>query len=215
MYWFIDSDTLGFQINIKSKPMTKRGILSIVSSVYDPLGIVSPFVLTGRSILQNLCRQRMEWDDEIGETDLKKWNNWLNQLDGLQRVKIERCYKPREFGKVAPCQLHCFSDASDLGLGMAFYFRLVDNNGKIHCSFVLGKSRVAPLKTITVPRMELTAAARTVSLSKVIIEELDYSIDKVYFWTDSMTVLRYIFNRKTRYHTFVANRLAVIHEATD
>lgn len=195
--------------------MTKRGILSIVSSVYDPLGIVSPFVLTGRSILQNICKQGIEWDEEIGETDLKKWNNWLNQLDDLHRVKIERCYKPREFGKVVSCQLHCFSDASDIGLGMAFYFRLVDDNGKMHCSFVLGKSRVAPLKTITVPRMGLTAAARTVSLSKVILEELDYSIDKVYFWTDSMTVLRYIFNRNARYHTFVANRLAVIHEATD
>ena len=83
----------------------------------------------------------------------------------------------------------------------------MDDNGKMHCSFVLGKSRVAPLKTITVPRMELTAAARTVSLSKVILEELDYNIDKVYFWTDSMTVLRYIFNRNARYHTFVANVL--------
>jgi hypothetical protein len=58
--------TLVFQINIKSKPMTKRGIVSIVSSVYDPLGIVSPFVLTGRSILQNICKQGIEWDEEIG-----------------------------------------------------------------------------------------------------------------------------------------------------
>ncbi|CAG2211230.1 unnamed protein product [Mytilus edulis] len=213
--WYIDRDVFGFQINTNDHPHTKRGILSVVSSVYDPLGIASPFVLIGRSILQNLCKQQVDWDEEINETDEKKWISWLNQLNELHNVKIDRCYKPPNFENVMSTQIHCFSDASDIGYGMVFYLRLIDKTGRIHCSFVLGKSRVAPLKTITVPRMELTAAARAVRLSKVILQELNYNIDKVFFWTDSMTVLRYIFNRNSRYHTFVANRLALIHEATD
>ena len=159
-----------------------------------------------------MCANK-KWDDEVH--DQKKWNNWLHQLNSLRNVKIDRCYKPNDFGKVISVQLHCFSDASDIGLGMVFYLRLEDENHKIHCSFVLGKSRVAPLKTITVPRMELTTASKAVQLSKVILDELSYSIDSVFYWTDSMTVLRYIFNRNTRFHTFVANRLALIHEATN
>ncbi|XP_071181279.1 uncharacterized protein [Mytilus edulis] len=105
-------------------------------------------------------------------------------------------------------------NASEIGYGMVFYLRLVDDEGMVHCSFVLGKSRVAPLKKVTIPRMELTAATRAVKLSKVILEELNYSIDKTFFWTDSMSVLRYINNQNIRFHTFVANRLEVIHEAT-
>ncbi|XP_063417178.1 uncharacterized protein LOC134699508 [Mytilus trossulus] len=129
-------------------------------------------------------------------------------------MRIDRCYKPENFGKVVSSQLHCFSDASEIGYGIVFYLRLVDNEGMIHCSFVLGTSRVAPLKKVTIPRMELTAATRAVKLSTVILEELKYSIDKTFFWTDSMSELRYISNQNIRFHTFVANRLEVIHEAT-
>jgi hypothetical protein len=76
---------------------------------------------------------------------------------------------------------------------------------------VLGKSRVAPLKSVTIPRMELTAATSLVRLCGMITREIEYSIDDIFYWTDSMSVLRYIMNTKTRFHTFVANRLAVSH----
>ncbi|XP_071133077.1 uncharacterized protein [Mytilus edulis] len=93
-----------------------------------------------------LCRQGFSWDKELTGPDLKKWNDWLNQLSDLENVRIDRYYKPENFGKVVSSQLHCFSDASEIGYGMVFYLRLVDDEGMIHCCFVLGKSRVAPLK---------------------------------------------------------------------
>ncbi|CAG2252827.1 unnamed protein product [Mytilus edulis] len=214
VYWYIKDDKLGFHINIKEKPSTRRGILSIVSSIYDPIGIVSPFVLTAKSILQGLCKKEIGWDEEIPNTELSSWNKWLSQLKGLENIKIDRCYKPQHFKAIVSCQLHCFADASDKGYGCVFYIRLVDEEGSIQCSFLLGKSRVAPLKSMTIPRMELTAATSAVRLGNMIIREIEYSFDDIYYYTDSMSVLRYIANSKTRFHTFVANRLAVIHEAT-
>ncbi|KAL5010875.1 hypothetical protein ScPMuIL_013180 [Solemya velum] len=214
VHWLVENDSFGFKITQKNQPATKRGILSLVSSVYDPLGIAAPFVLTAKGLLQSLCRSGLGWDEEISGSEFKKWNSWLHELKDLEKLQLKRCYKPESFGEVVSCQLHCFSDASDQGYGMVFYLRLIDCDGRIHCAFLLGKSRVTPLKTITVPRMELTAATGAVKLSKSVIEELDYKIDRVVYWTDSMSVLGYISNETTRFHTFVANRLSIIHEAT-
>ncbi|XP_069129179.1 uncharacterized protein [Argopecten irradians] len=202
-------------INVKDQPPTRRGILSMVSSVYDPLGIASPFILTAKSILQNLCKQGICWDDDITDADLRKWSTWISQLHELENVEVERCYKPSDFGNVTSVQLHSFSDASDTGLGMVFYLRFIDETGRIHCSFLLGKSRVAPLKTATVPRMELTVASSAVKLCKMIKEELGFPINETFYWTDSTSVLRYIANKNARFHTFVANRVSVIREATE
>ncbi|XP_069129352.1 uncharacterized protein [Argopecten irradians] len=215
VYWFVEKDSLGFQIHLRNVPANRRGMLSITSSVYDPHGIASPFVLKAKSILQRLCKNGVGWDEEISEEDLKDWNDWLNQLPHFERVSIDRCYKTGSLGKVTSCQLHGFADASNVGFGMVFYLRFIDSDGQIYYSFVFGKARVAPLETITIPRMELTAAASLVKLCKLLQDQFSYSIDKVLYWTDSTSVLRYINNRNLRFHTFVANRVAVIHEATE
>ena len=111
-------------------------------------------------------------------------------------------------------ELHHFADASIEGYGTASYLRLEDSDEKVHCSLVMGKSRVAPLKTVTVPRLELTAATLAVKVDKQIREELDLPINRVVFWTDSTIVLRYIRNTSKRFQTFVANRLQIIHDAS-
>ena len=113
-------------------------------------------------------------------------------------------HKGDTFGEVISCQLHGFANASDVGLGMVFYLRLVDDTGRIHCSVVLGKAR---LKTVTIPRMELTAAASLVRLCKMVTEQVNYTIDRVLYWTDSTSVLRNIVNKNLRFHTFIATAL--------
>ncbi|KAK3086822.1 hypothetical protein FSP39_023974 [Pinctada imbricata] len=214
VYWFVDEDVIGFKISLKQQPVTRRGILSTVSSIYDPLGIVSPFVMTAKILLQQLCKSGIKWDDKITGKLEKVWTAWLSQAKELESVKIPRCYKPRDMDRIVSCQLHVFADASEVGMGVVIYMRLTDDNSRIRCSFVLGKARVTPLKAVTIPRLELTACTMAVKLSKVIADQLEYSIDAIHFWTDSMSVLRYIANTKTRFKTFVANRLAVIHDAT-
>ena len=99
-----------------------------------------------------------------------------------------------------------------MAYGAVSYLRLVDMQGRIFCSFLIGKSHLAPLKVTTIPRLELTAATVSVQLNKILTKELQIPIDEVTFWTDSMTVIRYITNESKRFHTYVANRVAFVRE---
>ena len=89
--WCAESDTFQFRIVIQDRPLTRRGILSTVCSVYDPLGFVAPLILMGKQILQDLCRNNADWDDPIGEQLRPKWKRWRNQLHELGKLKIPRC----------------------------------------------------------------------------------------------------------------------------
>ena len=82
--WCISSDTFEFSIAIKDRPATRRGILSVVSLVYDPLGFVAPFILPAKILLQDLCKKKLDWDEKIPEEDLSRWKAWLKELPKLQ-----------------------------------------------------------------------------------------------------------------------------------
>ena len=111
-------------------------------------------------------------------------------------------------------ELHHFSDASVKGYGQCSYVRMIDEQQRIHCTLVMGKSRVAPLKPVTVPRLELTAAVCSVRISQQLRRELCYHIDQEYFWTDSKVVLGYKSDESRRFHVFVANRVQEIQNST-
>ena len=214
VHWCVEFDCFQFTIVLQDKPCTRRGILSTVSSIFDPLGFVAPLLLDGKSILQELCRREVGWDDPIPDEVKVKWERWRSDLLEVQHITIPRCYKPDNFGRVVNAQLHHFSDASVKGYGQCSYLRLVNENQRVHCSFVMGKSRVAPLKPVTIPRLELTAAVCSVRISQQLQRELEYTIDQEYFWTDSKVVLGYIANESRRFHVFVANRVQEIQENT-
>ena len=111
--------------------------------------------------------------------------------------------------------VHHFADASESGYGTVSYLRLVNDVGEIKCSFLISKLRVAPLKQVTISRMELTAATVAVCVDHMIKGELEIEVDNTYFWTYSMSVLWYINSGTTRFKTFAANRLAVIHDGSN
>ena len=205
--WCVESDTFQFRIVLQDKPLTRRGILSTVSSVYDPLGFLTPVILTGRQILQSLCRDKSDWDDPVPEPLRHKWERWRSSLQHLEKLKIQRCYKPPTFGNVTSVRLHHFSQASDHGYGQCSYLRLTDDTGQVHCSFVMGKARVTPLKPVTIPPLELTAALLSVRVSASLREELEYEQITEVFYTDSQVVLGYIKNDAGRFHVFMANRV--------
>ena len=103
----------------------------MVSSIYDPLGLVSPFVLEGRQIIHMLSLSQLSCDYPVDKDVQEKWIKWKLSLKKLQEIKLDRCYKPKGFGKMVSCSLHYFSDASESGYGQATYLRLVDTAGKV------------------------------------------------------------------------------------
>ena len=132
----------------------------------------------------------------------------------LERISISQCFKPDNFDRVIRTELHHFSDASTEGYGQCSCLHLVNEDGRIHCAFVKGKSRVAPLKSVTIPRLELTAAVCSVRISEQIHRELNYPVDQDFFWTDSKVVLGYINNESRSFHVFVSNRVQEIQDST-
>lgn len=140
---------------------------------------------------------------------------WLANLPSIAALKVDQCVKPNDFGPSKYAQLQHFSGASENGYGTVSYLRLVNSGKKTEVAFMLGKSRVAPIKQVTIPRLELTAAVRAVRVDRMHKKELEINLDSSVFWTDRMTVLRYIQNETKRFHTFDANRVSVIRDLTD
>ena len=159
--WNIPDDSFTFNIQINRRPWK---MLSIISSIYDPLGLASPFVLEGRQLLQSLCNQLVLWDDVVGPELRKDCKRSEQKLKGVQDIHISRCIKPHMFGKILETSLHHFVDASEKGYGHCSYIWLVNDEGKIHCSLLVGKSRVTPKKFLSTPRLELTAAVLSVKM---------------------------------------------------
>ena len=109
--WCVKSDTLQFRIIVDSKSFTRHGIFSTVSSIYDPLGFVGPFVLEGKRISQYMCQSRCGWDSPISDEILPRWQQWLASIPKIDSIKLKRCFKSSLSIKRA--ELHHFSDAAE------------------------------------------------------------------------------------------------------
>ena len=213
--WCIESDELQFRIEFKDSPLTRKGMLSTISSIYDPPGLASPFILEGRKILQSIVHEKRSWDDEISEVHRMHWERWRSKLVMLEKLRIPRCVKPAGFGEVVSTTFHHFSDASEIGYGTASYIRQLNANGKINVSLLMGKSRVTPMRPTTIPRLELNAAGVATKISNLLNTELNISPMQNEFWSDSKIVLGYITNEVKRFKIYVANRAQKIQESTD
>ena len=210
--WCVEADEFQFRVQVKDNPLTRRGVLSTVASVYDPLGFVAPFILIGKQILQKLCKEKVNWDDDLPDHILPQWEAWLRDLPKLAALKIPRSYS--QDIDVIQYELHNFSDASFEGYGACSYLRAIGKEGQISCSLVLGKARVTPIKQTTIPRLELSSAVTSVRNADVVKQELEIENLKEFYWTDSQVVLAYISNDAKRFHTFVANRIQRIRQST-
>jgi hypothetical protein len=112
--WDVERDSLGYKLAIKDKPITRRGLLSIVSSIYDSLGYANPFILRARLLLQKLTRLKLGWDEPLPEVQKQEWENWTEELPQMKEYEVNRCVKPHDFGTVTEYKLHHFADASEL-----------------------------------------------------------------------------------------------------
>ncbi|XP_047500211.1 uncharacterized protein LOC125046476 [Penaeus chinensis] len=209
--WNLEDDNLKISATPPDKPLTKRGILSTMSSVFDPLGFITPFTVRAKMIFQDKVRRKEGWDKQLSEENVKRWTSWLTELEDIKEFYMNRCLLPLRFGRLINAQLHHFCDASAKAYAVVTYVRLQDDSGLTQCSFVMARSRLAPIKTTSIPRLELCAAVLAAGAEAKIRKEISLEIRNSVFWTDSMIVLQYIRNTSRRFHTFVANRLGIIH----
>ncbi|XP_057713144.1 uncharacterized protein LOC130929733 isoform X2 [Corythoichthys intestinalis] len=215
VHWWVTSDIFCFRVVIKNNPFTRRGVLSTVASIFDPLGFVAPFILVGKRILQKMCQEKLDWDEPLPQDLKPEWEAWLRDLQNLSTIKISRCYVPSTFNQVQQYELHSFSDASVSGYGVCSYLRTVTKSGEVHCTLVMGKARGAPTKVTTIPRLELSAAVVATRTASFLKRELEIPDIQEYYWTDSKVVLGYINNDARRFHVFVANRIQQIRSSTE
>ncbi|KAI5614831.1 hypothetical protein C0J50_10985, partial [Silurus asotus] len=165
--------------------------------------------------IQQLWAKKRDWDDPDLPPKLRTaWTNWGSELIHLSKVSIPRCYSSASLASVVqPSSLHVFCDASKRAYGAVAY--LVANlDSDIHVSFIMARSRVAPKRQQSIPRLELCAALAGAQLAKVVREELTISISQTILWTDSMTVLEWIRSDSCRYKVFVGTRVSEIQELT-
>ncbi|XP_033105187.1 uncharacterized protein LOC117107594 [Anneissia japonica] len=175
----------------------------------SPRGYTGPYVLRAQMLFQQLSRLNYGWDDVIPPDIAEQWGRRLKDIQLMRNLNIPRSVKPTDFN-IKSNQLHNFADASETGYGAVTYLRMTDVNDKIHCSILMSKSRLAPLKGMTIPRLELTAAVEAIKMDELLRRELEIPLLESVYWSDSMIVLLYIQNDESRFQTYVANRIAKI-----
>jgi len=195
---------------VRSK-LTKRALLSDLNKVFDPLGLVSPVLLKGKIFLQQIWAMKTDWDS-ILSTDIKnRWRLFGQDLGLLQNVLVLRKVLPEACEEI---QIHGFSDASQEAYGACVYVRSRSNGGSWHARLLCSKTRVASLKSITIPRLELNGALLLAELAARVAETWSLDANTFWCWTDSMIVLGWINFEDSRLKTYVANRVSQILDLT-
>jgi hypothetical protein len=193
-----------------STAIKKRKVLATTASVFHPLGLLSPAVIAYNSFQQKLWQDKVQ-RDEILPVHLQQERNHLQQtIPNLSDNKINRIVICANATHIL---LRGFCDSSEQAYGACLYIRSTDNN-RSSCELLCSTSKVAPLKQLTIPRLEFCAATLLSKLYKKAIQALNITIDKSYLWTDSSNVLTGIQVPPNKWKTFVGNRVALIQEET-
>ena len=211
--WDAEDDTFVYSFKpVENVSYTKRGMLSKLASVFDPLGLLAPFVVRAKIGLQMCWRQGLDWDQLMPADLYKSWKNWMEELQELQ-LRLPRCFLQVKTA-VKEKSVHIFADASEQAYGAVAYLRVVYEDNTTSVSFVAAKTRVTPLRAVSIPRLELLAAHLGLQLSQKIATSLQIPTERHTFWTDSLNSLYWIRGDSRRYKSFVANRVGEIQSKT-
>ena len=221
MVWENGTDDFSYKVKLDKNlvdpqmttKMTKRRILSQVARIFDPIGFAAAVVIRAKIGLQRLWEAGLDWDSELSEQSQTEWRKLFREIEELKAIKFERCLTPTNItGKPILC---IFCDASMDAFGTCAYFRWEKNDGGFEVRFIAAKSRVAPLKQLTIPRLELQAAVLASRLYQTLKEEMTIEWNEVIFMTDSMIALSWIRSRARSLKVFVSTRVGEIQALTD
>lgn len=226
--WNRDTDEFAFDTNeliefLQNKRDTKRGVLQTAARIFDPIGFLSPFTIRVKCLFQEMWERGILWDENIPLDLAKTWHQWCSEISHLKRITIPRRYDEDNDIKIkcdetsakatVEREMHVFTDASEKAYCAAAYLRCIKGNGECTTSLIASKTKVAPLKKMTIPRLELMGALIGARLGKFISNKLHVS-DKMYFWTDSMITFHWIRSSSKQWKPFVENRVSEIQSLT-
>lgn len=213
LVWNPSFDKLMYEISTQhsNEPVSKREILSRISQIFDPLGLLSPSIIVGKILLQKLWLEKLSWDESLPLYMHTAWTILRDELPLLNTLEIPRhviCSNPTRI------ELHGFSDASEKAYGGCLYVRSIDKDGKVFVKLLCAKSKVCPLKTITMPRLELCAAFILSKLTDQVVKSMRLKFHEIFLWSDSTVVLGWLKTEPSRLQPFVSNRVSQIQQLT-
>ncbi|XP_062704573.1 uncharacterized protein LOC134286891 [Aedes albopictus] len=197
---------------LDTKP-TKRQLARCVMSFFDPQGFLAPYLIFGKVLLQDTWREGIGWDEQICDGTFERWKHWLEMLDIINQVNIPRCYF--SMGDLTTLDIHTFVDASEIAYSCVSYFRIANPYGPAEVAFVAAKTKVAPVKPTTIPRLELMACVLGVRLAKFVVDGHSLPVRKQFFWSDSEVAMSWINADPRKYRPFVAFRVGEILEKSN
>ncbi|XP_062704582.1 uncharacterized protein LOC134286899 [Aedes albopictus] len=190
--------------------LTKREILSQISSLFDPLGLIGPTISKAKILLQSLWKLHLDWDTPVPPAVVSEWLDIQQKFTGLVHLRIPRHVLRPGYARL---EVHGFSDASEAAYGACLFLRSISSAGSCTVRLLLSKSKVAPVDTKSIPRLELCAAHLLAKLLAHAMDSVEISAT-VYLWTDSTIVLDWLAATPSSWKTFVANRVAEIQDLT-
>lgn len=223
MVWRPSEDVFSFELNLKEEirsivakqeAPTKRQVLRTIMSLFDPLGLVAHFTIHGKIIMQRIWRTGADWDDVIGGDILEEWRRWSKLMEKISEARVPRCFFASGGTTTKEKQIHVFVDASENAYACVAYLRSIYYDDAPRCTIIAAKTKVAPLKPLSIPRLELQAALIGARLMDSICKALTISVNARFLWSDSTTVLAWLRSEIRRYHQFVGFRVGEVLSTT-
>ncbi|GFY29738.1 integrase catalytic domain-containing protein [Trichonephila clavipes] len=210
--WKSKTDCFNFKVEVeRNAHPTKRSVLSIIARLFDPLGLLGPVITKAKIFMQQLWTLQIDWSERLPEKEASEWKEFVRSLVALNGINIERCIV---IPNAEVIELHGFCDASERAYGAAIYARSINPDGEIKVKLVASKSRVSPVKQVTMPRLELCSAVLLAKLMHKVKRALRMDITSVFLdrFHNSAIVDE---NESRNLKTFVANRVVIIQELTE
>lgn len=213
LVWLPKCDSVSYNINVNTSltTVTKRSILSSIAKIYDPLGLLAASLIIPKIILQQLWQYKLSWDESIPIDLHTQWLRFQNEMNNLRKIKISRHVL---ISDAITVEIHGYCDSSETAYGACAYMRSTDIAGNICVRLLCAKSKVAPVKIVSIPRLELCGALLLARLVSKIESALTMNINRVSYWCDSTVTLAWIKTPPNTLKIFVANRVAEIQDLT-
>lgn len=209
--WLCKPDFLAYHIADEFQlPVTKRKILSDIAKIYDPLGHLSPCIILAKILIQSLWTQKIDWDDNVPSEIENKWQRFRQSFCKLNELRIPRRIMCESFN----VEIHGFCDASQSAYSAVVYCKSNSSSGQIQVNLICSKTKVAPLKSQTIPRLELCGAVILARLMNQLSNSLTIK-PKLFFWSDSKIVLCWLKLQPIQLNTFVSHRINEIQTLTN